>query len=42
MRQLASDGFDGGDLRRGKKEVAVPNAGDRLNENRASSSLCAI
>jgi hypothetical protein len=42
MRQFAGDGFDGSDLRRGKKSVVVPNAGDRLNENRERSSLCAI
>ena len=40
--QFTGDGFDGGDLRRGKKSVVAPSAGDRPNENRERSNLCAI
>ena len=42
MGQLTGDGFDGGDLRRGKKSVVALSAGDRPNENRGPSNLCAI
>lgn len=42
MRQFTGDGFDGDDLRWGKKLVDVPNAGDRLNENGVRSNPCAI
>lgn len=40
--QFASDSFDGSDLRRGKKSVVAPSAGDRLNEIREPPNLCAI
>jgi hypothetical protein len=42
MWQFTGDGFDGSDLRRGKKSAVVPNAGDRPYENRVCSNLCAI
>jgi len=40
--QFAGDSLDRGDLRRGKKSVAAPNAGDRPNEIREPSNLYAI